>query len=117
MLRKKTRMAVFQINVTLLHPEDLETGLRFRLGILLIAKRLSPYGILANYNGKCPAQSCAMHLRPTAERPAVGYELGPGQFAPDSCTEFAYPFLPGTILETMPPITVGSCSWAMRSSV
>jgi len=41
----------------------------------------------------------------------------PGQLAPDSCTEFAYPFLPGTILETMPPIIVGSCSWAMRSSV
>jgi hypothetical protein len=36
---------------------------------------------------------------------------------PASCTEFAYPFLPGTILETMPPITVGSCSLARRSSV
>src|ERR1700751_6079189 len=42
--------AVFRINVTLLHAEDLEAGTSFsRFGILLIAKRFTPYRILANY--------------------------------------------------------------------
>jgi hypothetical protein len=41
--------AVFRINVTLLHAEDLEAGTSFsRFGILLIAKRFTPYRILAN---------------------------------------------------------------------
>jgi hypothetical protein len=46
----KTQEAVFQIDVTLLHSEDLEAVASFsRFGILLIAKRFSPYRILANY--------------------------------------------------------------------
>jgi hypothetical protein len=43
----KTQEAVFQINVTLLHPEAVASFSRF--GILLIAKRFSPDRILANY--------------------------------------------------------------------
>jgi len=43
-------MAVFQINVTLLQPEDLEVGARFLASeYLLIAKRFSPYRILSKY--------------------------------------------------------------------
>jgi hypothetical protein len=47
---QKPRRAAFRIDVTLLHPDDLEAIASFsRFGILLIAKRFRPYRILANH--------------------------------------------------------------------
>ena len=47
----KTQEGSFRIDITLLHPKDLQGVASFsRFGILLIAKRFSPYRILANYS-------------------------------------------------------------------
>jgi len=69
---QKSRMAVFQINVTLLHPEDLETGLRF-LGEGFSETTAQSTGLtielpysfgIAKQKGRAAARPSALRRRP-----------------------------------------------------